>query len=74
MRERAKEVLLKLKSEKREIAEAFDNYVKHLVEELEIEESLAVTLVTDDLVNEYESRLIMHELFKKSTLEQNNVK
>ena len=74
MRERAKEVLLKLKSEKREIAEAFDNYVKHLVEELEIEESLAVTLVTDELVNRHQRTLIMRDLFSKSTLEQNNVK
>ncbi len=74
MRERAKEILEKLKNDKKEFADAFENYVTHLSAELEIDQSLAVTLVTDDLVNEYESRLIMHDLFRKSTLEQNNVK
>ena len=74
MRERAKEILEKLKQERKEFAAAFNNYVEHLSAELEIDESLAVTLVTDDIVNEYESRLIMHDLFRKSTLEQNNVK
>ena len=54
MKERAKEILLKLKSEKKEFSEVFNNYVKHLVVELEIDESLAVTLVTDELVNQYE--------------------
>ena len=74
MRERAKEILLKLKSEKKEFSDAFDNYVKHLIEELEIDESLAVTLVTDELVIRNERKLILHDLFSKATLEQNNVK
>ncbi len=74
MRERAKEILEKLKNDKKEFADAFENYVAHLSAELEIDQSLAVTLVTDDLVNEYERRLIMHDLFRKSTLEKNNVK
>ena len=74
MKERAKEILLKLKSEKKEFSEAFNNYVKHLVVELEIDESLAVTLVTDELVNQYERKLIMQDLFSKLTLDQNNVK
>lgn len=74
MKERAKEILLKLKSEKKEFSEVFNNYVKHLVVELEIDESLAVTLVTDELVNQYERKLIMQDLFSKLTLDQNNVK
>lgn len=74
MRERAKEILLKLKNEKKEFSEAFDNYVKHLADELEIDERLAVTLVTDELINNNERKLILHDLFSKATLEQNNVK
>ena len=69
MRERAKEILLKLKAKDKVLSKAFNDYVKHLVDELEISEELAVTLVTDELVNKYQRDLILRDLFSKSTLE-----
>ena len=70
MRERAKEILLNLKTKDKALSEAFNDYVKHLVDELEISEELAVTLVTDELVNKYQRDLILRDLFSKSTLEK----
>ena len=69
MRERAKEIFIRLKEKDKALSEAFDEYVQHLVKELEISESLAVTLVTDELVNNHQRDLIMRDLFSKLTLE-----
>ena len=74
MREKAKKILLELKAKDKELSEAFDAYVKKLCAELDIEESIAVTLVTDELVNRNQKQLILSELFSKSTLKSNNVK
>ena len=68
MREKAKKILLALKAKNKELSAAFDSYVKQLSEELEIEERIAVTLVTDELVNRNQKQLILSELFSKSTL------
>ena len=69
MREKAKEILLRLKDKDKALSNAFNDYVQHLVKELEITEELAVTLVTDELVNKYQRDLIMRDLFSKITLE-----
>ena len=69
MRERAKKILLKLKEKNKALSEVFDDYVKSLSVSLEISESIAVTLVTDELVNKYQKDLILRDLFSSSTLE-----
>lgn len=69
MKEKAKQILIELKEKNKALAEAFDDYVKNLVDSLEINEDIAITLVTDELVNKYQKDLILHELFSKSTLE-----
>ena len=70
MKERAKQALLELKEKNKDLSEAFDAYVKKLAEELEIPESIAVTLVTTELVNANERKLILHDLFSKATLDE----
>ena len=70
MKERAKQALLKLKAQNKDLSDAFDAYVKKLAEELEIPESIAVTLVTTELVNRNEKKLILHDLFSKATLDE----
>ena len=69
MRERAKKILLELKEKNKVLSDVFDDYVKHLSVNLEINESIAVSLVTEELINKYQKDLILHELFSKSTLE-----
>ena len=69
MKERAKEILLNLKEKDKALSAAFDDYVEHLVKELEISRDIAVTLVTDELVNKYHRDLILRDLFSKATLE-----
>ena len=69
MRERAKKILLDLKQKDKALSTAFNEYVEHLSKELEIEEELAVTLVTDELVNKYKKDLILRDLFSRLTLE-----
>ena len=69
MRERAKEILLKLKENNVALKTAFDEYVEQLSKELERPKDIAVTLVTSELVNQHEKELILHELFSKFTLE-----
>ena len=69
MRERAKKILIELKNKNSDLKESFDAYVKSLSESLEIPERIAVNLVTDDLVMQYEKQLILSELFSKYTLE-----
>lgn len=69
MKEKARKILLELKKKDKALSKAFDMYVKNLVDSLEIPEDIAVTLVRDELVNQYERKLILHNLFSKSTLE-----
>ncbi len=68
MREKAKEILLNLKDKDKALSDAFNDYVKHLVCELEISEDIASTLVVDELVNRYERDLILRDLFSIETL------
>ena len=70
MNERAKQIFNELKADSAELSKSFDVYVKKLSEELEIPEEIAVTIVTDDLVNRYENELILKGLFTKRTLEK----
>ena len=70
MKERAKQALLELKAQNKDLSDAFDAYVKKLADELEIPESIAVTLVTTELVNRNEKKLILHDLFSKATLDE----
>ena len=69
MREKAKEILLELKAKDKVLSDAFDAYVNHLKETLEIPKEIAVSLVTSELVSKYEKDLIMRDLFSKITLE-----
>ena len=68
MRERAKKALLKLKEKDKYLQEQFNSYVALLMETLEIKEEQAVTLVTEELVNRNQKRLMLEELFSKDTL------
>lgn len=68
MRERAKKALLKLKEKDKHLKDQFDSYVALLMETLEIKEEQAVTLVTEELVNRNQKRLMLEELFSKDTL------
>jgi len=74
MKEKAKEIFNKLKEKNKELSDIFNEYVDSLSVDLEIPREIAVTLVTDQLVVENEKKLILHGLFSKYTLEQNNVK
>ena len=74
MKEKAKEIFNKLKEKNKELSDIINEYVDSLSVDLEIPREIAVTLVTDQLVVENEKKLILHGLFSKYTLEQNNVK
>lgn len=69
MKEKAKQIFNELKAKSAELSAAFDDYVEKLVAELEIDKTIAVTLVTDELVNQNQKSLILHGLFSKATLE-----
>ncbi len=69
MKEKARHILLDLKTRDEELKKIFDEYVNLLRDELEIEEEIAVRLVTDELVNKYEKQLILRNLFSNLTLE-----
>ena len=69
MKEQAKQIFLELKEKDKALSEAFNSYVKKLSEDLEIDERIAVALVTDELVNRYEKQLILKDLFSKFSLE-----
>lgn len=69
MREKAKNILFELKEKDTALSTAFNEYVEHLSNSLEISKDLAVTLVTDELVNKYERDLILRDLFSRLTLE-----
>lgn len=72
MRERARNALNELKAKDQDLRDKFNSYVALLAEELEIPEDVAVALVTEELVNRNERKLILYDLFSKKTLE--NVK
>lgn len=74
MKEKAKQIFLELKEKDNALSEAFNSYVKKLSEDLEIDESIAVALVTDELVNRYHKKLILNDLFSKYSLENLNKK
>ena len=69
MKEKAKRILIELKEKNKVLSEAFDEYVKSLSDELEIPKDIAITLVTDELVNKYQKDLILRDLFSRATLE-----
>ncbi len=69
MREKAKQIFLDLKEKDKALSTAFDEYVESLSLSLDVPKDIAVTLVTDELVNKYEKNLILRELFSKMTLE-----
>ena len=69
MKEKARHILLDLKTRDEELKNIFDEYVNLLRDELEIPEEIAVKLVTDELVNKYEKQLILRNLFSNLTLE-----
>lgn len=69
MKEKAKRILLELKARDAALSKAFDGYVEQLSRELEIDKDIAVTLVTDELVNRNQKELILSSLFSKATLE-----
>ena len=68
MREKAKKIFLDLKAKDKELKKIFDEYVNSLKNELEIDEDIAIKLVTDELVNKYEKQLILRNLFSNLTL------
>lgn len=69
MREKAKKALEKLKRKDKKLQEQFDSLVALLKEELEINEQIAVALVTQELVNRNKQKLYAQELFSRETLE-----
>ena len=69
MKEKVRHILLDLKTRDEELKKIFDEYVNLLRDELDIEEEIAVRLVTDELVNKYEKQLILRNLFSNLTLE-----
>lgn len=69
MREKAKRILIELKEKNKALSEVFDEYVKSLSDELEIPKDIAITLVTDELINKYQKDLILRDLFSRATLE-----
>lgn len=69
MRVKAKQIFLSLKEKNEILSKAFDEYVETLTSELEIPKQIAVTLVTDELVNKYEKDLILRDLFSRLTLD-----
>ena len=68
MNEKAKEVLLRFKELDAEFSKSFDAYVDALVKNLEIPRNIAVTLVTTEMVNKNETKLILYDLFSEKTI------
>lgn len=69
MKEKARHILLDLKTRDEELNNIFNEYVNLLRDELEVPEEIAVKLVIDELVNKYEKQLILRNLFSNLTLE-----
>ena len=73
MKERAKQVLIELKSKNEEFQKSFEAVAKAMATELEIPESLARNLVLDELVSKNEKQLILYDIFSPSVLKKNNI-
>ena len=73
MKERAKQILLELKSKNEEFQKSFELVAKTMAEELEIPERIARQLVLDELVSKNEKQLILYDIFSPSTLKKNNL-
>ena len=74
MEEKAKETLKKLLDKQEYLRDQFNSYVALMVEELEIDEKLARTLVTDQLVHNNFKKLVLIEMFDDSILKKNGIK
>lgn len=70
MKAKALEILDELKAKNEELNNSFNAYVKAVSERLEVPEEIAVNLVRTELVNKYERKLILSDLFSKLTLEE----
>ena len=74
MNEKAKKIFIELKEQDKDLSDSFNVYVDSLAERLDIPREIAVTLVTDELVNKYQKQLILKGLFSNMTLEDNKNK
>ena len=70
MRAKALEILDELKAKDKQLNDSFNSYVKAVSERLEVPEEIAMNLVRTELVNKYERKLILSDLFSKLTLEE----
>lgn len=70
MRERAKKEFNNFKEKNAELNKLFNEYVEELEKILEIPKRIAVSLVTDELVNRYEKQLILRSIFSETTLKK----
>ena len=70
MNDKAKEVLLRLKEQDAELSKSFEAFVDAIVRELEIPRNIAVTLVTTEMVNKNEKKLILYDLFSEKTIKE----
>ena len=73
MKEKAKEILLKLKAKNQELSDSIDNYANLLSKELDIPESIAKTVVLDDITNKHQKKLLLVELFNEDVLKENGL-
>ncbi len=73
MKEKAKEILLKLKQKKQELSDSIDAYSNMVAKELDIPEEIAKTVVLDDITNKYQKQLLLYELFSEETLKDNGL-
>ncbi len=70
MKERAKKEFNKFKEKDAELNKLFNEYVEDIEIRLEIPKRIAVSLVTDELVNRYEKQLILRSIFSETTLKK----
>lgn len=70
MKEKAKEILLKLKEKNKVLSDSIDDYVKAVAKELEISDEIASRLVMTEIVNKNQKQLILSQLFSPSTLNE----
>ncbi len=70
MKEKAKEILLRLKEKNKVLSDSIDDYVKAVAKELEISDEIASSLVMTEIVNKNQKQLILSQLFSPSTLDE----
>lgn len=73
MKEKAKEILLKLKEKHKELSDSIDDYARLVSKELDIPEDIAKTVVLDDITNKHLKRLLLVELFNEDILKDNGL-